>query len=67
MKIFIGSEHHFDDQPLEPYVMLLRQLREMRPHARRVLIRAKKVAEQGPTTNMKKEREETSDMGTSER
>ncbi|XXG61614.1 hypothetical protein AAC387_Pa05g0181 [Persea americana] len=61
LRIFTGSEHPFGDRPLEPYVMPSRQVREMRPRARRALIRAQKKAEQGPTANRKKKREETSD------
>ncbi|KAJ8638965.1 hypothetical protein MRB53_015659 [Persea americana] len=61
LRIFTGSEHPFGDRPLEPYVMPPRQVREMRPRARRALIRAQKKAEQGPTANRKKKREETSD------
>lgn len=61
LRIFTGSEHPFGDRPLEPYVMPPRQVREMRPRARRALIRAQKKAEQGPTANRKKKREETCD------
>jgi large subunit ribosomal protein L13 len=42
LRIFSGSEHPFHDRPLEPFVMPPRQVREMRPHARRALIRAQK-------------------------
>jgi large subunit ribosomal protein L13 len=42
LRIFSGSEHPFHDHPLEPFVMPPRQVREMRPHARRALIRAQK-------------------------
>ena len=30
LRIFTGDEHPFHDQPLEPYVMPPRQVREMR-------------------------------------
>ncbi|XP_022767986.1 uncharacterized protein LOC111312195 isoform X2 [Durio zibethinus] len=46
LRIFAGSEHPFGDRPLEPYVMPPRTVREMRPHARRALIRAQKKAEE---------------------
>lgn len=46
LRIFAGSEHPFGDRPLEPYVMPPRKVREMRPRARRALIRAQKKAEQ---------------------
>nr|GLL49101.1 uncharacterized protein LOC109163898 [Ipomoea trifida] len=46
LRIFAGSEHPFGDRPLEPYVMPPRQVREMRPRARRAMIRAQKKAEQ---------------------
>ena len=46
MRIFAGSEHPFGDRPLEPYVMPPRTVREMRPRARRALIRAQKKAEE---------------------
>lgn len=49
LRIFPGSEHPFVDRPLEPYVMPPRKVREMRPRARRALIRAQKKAEQGST------------------
>ncbi|KAL6840340.1 hypothetical protein ACP4OV_030150 [Aristida adscensionis] len=42
LRIFSGSEHPFHDWPLEPFVMPPRQVREMRPRARRALIRAQK-------------------------
>uniref|UniRef100_A0A0E0N687 Uncharacterized protein n=1 Tax=Oryza rufipogon TaxID=4529 RepID=A0A0E0N687_ORYRU len=42
LRIFSGNEHPFHDRPLEPFVMPPRQVREMRPRARRVLIRAQK-------------------------
>ncbi|KAH1195221.1 50S ribosomal protein L13 [Glycine max] len=46
LRIFPGSEHPFVDRPLEPYVMPPRSVREMRPRARRAMIRAQKKAEQ---------------------
>lgn len=46
MRIFAGSEHPFGDRPLEPYIMPPRNVREMRPRARRAMIRAQKKAEQ---------------------
>lgn len=46
LRIFTGNEHPFGDRPLEPYVMLPRTVREMRPRARRALVRAQKKAEQ---------------------
>lgn len=46
MRIFAGSEHPFGDRPLEPYVMPPRTVREMRPRARRAMVRAQKKAEQ---------------------
>ncbi|KAL2892535.1 50S ribosomal protein L13, partial [Bienertia sinuspersici] len=60
LRIFTSDEHPFGDKPLEPYIMPPRQVREMRPRARRALIRAQKKAEQqGVTTtkNGKKEEE----------
>nr|XP_034594914.1 50S ribosomal protein L13-like isoform X1 [Setaria viridis]TKW18247.1 hypothetical protein SEVIR_5G419600v2 [Setaria viridis] len=42
LRIFSGNEHPFHDRPLEPFVMPPRQVREMRPRARRALIRAQK-------------------------
>ncbi|KAE8682304.1 putative choline kinase 1 [Hibiscus syriacus] len=46
LRIFADSEHPFGDRPIEPYVMPLRKVREMRPRARRALIRAQKKAEE---------------------
>ncbi|CAL5441024.1 unnamed protein product [Camellia sinensis] len=45
LRIFAGNEHPFDDGPIEPYVMPPQQVREMRPRARRAMIRAQKKAE----------------------
>ncbi|XVF39017.1 hypothetical protein PTKIN_Ptkin01aG0001900 [Pterospermum kingtungense] len=46
LRIFADSEHPFGDRALEPYVMPSRKVREMRPRARRALIRAEKKAEE---------------------
>lgn len=46
LRIFAESEHPFGDRALEPYIMPPRQVREMRPRARRAMIRAQKKAEQ---------------------
>ncbi|CAM0911990.1 unnamed protein product [Alopecurus aequalis] len=46
LRIFSGSEHPFHDRPLEPFIMPPRQVREMRPRARRAMIRAQKKLEQ---------------------
>ncbi|XVF57846.1 hypothetical protein PTKIN_Ptkin07bG0015300 [Pterospermum kingtungense] len=54
LRIFAGPEHPFGDRPLEPFVMPPRKVREMRPRARRALIRAqKKVEEQEQSTHYK--------------
>ncbi|XP_057443145.1 uncharacterized protein LOC130734653 [Lotus japonicus] len=45
LRIFPGSEHPFADRPLEQYEMPPRSVREMRPRARRAMIRAQKKAE----------------------
>ncbi|CAL5441006.1 unnamed protein product [Camellia sinensis] len=45
LRIFAGNEHPFGDRPIEPYVMPPRQVREMRPRARRAMIRVQKKAE----------------------
>jgi large subunit ribosomal protein L13 len=45
LRIFNDGEHPFHDKPLEPYVMPPRRVREMRPRARRALIRAQKKTE----------------------
>ncbi|XP_030531037.1 50S ribosomal protein L13 [Rhodamnia argentea] len=66
LRIFAGGEHPFADRPLEPYVMPPRQVREMRPRARRAMIRAQKKAEQqqrGSTDTKKgKKREKTPEV-----
>lgn len=55
LRIFTGDEHPFGDRPLEPYIMPPRQVREMRPRARRAMIRAqKKTEQQGATSTTKK-------------
>ncbi|KAJ6751477.1 hypothetical protein OIU85_001957 [Salix viminalis] len=46
LRIFPDSEHPFGDRPVEAYVMPPRKVREMRPRARRAMIRAQKKAEQ---------------------
>uniref|UniRef100_A0A6M2EYD0 Ribosomal protein L13 n=1 Tax=Populus davidiana TaxID=266767 RepID=A0A6M2EYD0_9ROSI len=46
LRIFPDSEHPFGDRPLEPYAMPPRKVREMRPRARRAMVRAQKKAEQ---------------------
>ncbi|WOL05220.1 hypothetical protein Cni_G13947 [Canna indica] len=56
LRIFAGNEHPFGDRPLEPYMMPPRNVREIRPRARRALIRAQKKAEQGPSTPTKKDK-----------
>lgn len=45
LRIFVDSEHPFDDRTLEPYIMPPRSVREMRPRARRAMIRAQKKVE----------------------
>ncbi|XP_072973488.1 uncharacterized protein [Typha angustifolia] len=57
LRIFPGSEHPFGDRPLEPYLMPPRQVREMRPRARRALIRAQKKLEQGSNTPTKRKKD----------
>uniref|UniRef100_A0A6N2KHF3 Ribosomal protein L13 n=1 Tax=Salix viminalis TaxID=40686 RepID=A0A6N2KHF3_SALVM len=44
LRIFPDSEHPFGDRPVEAYVMPPRKVREMRPRARRAMIRAEKKA-----------------------
>ncbi|KAL3640052.1 hypothetical protein CASFOL_011972 [Castilleja foliolosa] len=52
LRIFADGEHPFGDRYLlEPYVMPERQVREMRPRARRAMIRAQKKAEQQEQDN----------------
>ncbi|XP_061363470.1 uncharacterized protein LOC133307064 [Gastrolobium bilobum] len=64
LRIFPGSEHPFADRPLEPYVMPPRSIREIRPRARRAMIRAQKKAElqqqntDGPKGKKREAREE---------
>ncbi|KAI6671379.1 hypothetical protein NL676_006264 [Syzygium grande] len=66
LRIFAGGEHPFADWPLEPYVMPPRQVREMRPRARRAMIRAQKKAEQqqqeSADTKKGKKREKTPEV-----
>ncbi|XP_077209909.1 ribosomal protein L13 family protein [Tasmannia lanceolata] len=64
LRIFTSSEHPFSDRPLEPYVMPPRQVREMRPRARRALIRAQKKAEQRGTDTSRKKKGEKTEMST---
>ncbi|KAM7465386.1 hypothetical protein LguiB_012948 [Lonicera macranthoides] len=56
LRIFAGGEHPFGDRPVETYVMPPRQVREMRPRARRAMIRAQQKADQQQqgTTNTRK-------------
>ncbi|GFP94064.1 50S ribosomal protein l13, partial [Phtheirospermum japonicum] len=57
LRIFADGEHPFGDRLVEPYVMPARQVREMRPRARRAMIRAQKKAEQqkqGNNSNTRK-------------
>ncbi|GAV64305.1 Ribosomal_L13 domain-containing protein [Cephalotus follicularis] len=58
LRIFAGSEHPFGDRPLDPFEMPPRTVREMRPRARRAMIRAEKKAEQqqGGANNTRKGR-----------
>ncbi|KAG0480689.1 hypothetical protein HPP92_011547 [Vanilla planifolia] len=51
LRIFTGIDHPFGDRPLEPYVMPPRKVRELRPRARRALIRAQKKAEKVSSSN----------------
>lgn len=55
LRIFAGAEHPFGGRPVEPYIMPPRQVREMRPRARRAMIRAqKRVEQQQGAVTMKK-------------
>eukprot|EP00262_Sarcandra_glabra_P021139 TRINITY_DN8755_c0_g1_i1.p1 TRINITY_DN8755_c0_g1~~TRINITY_DN8755_c0_g1_i1.p1 ORF type:complete len:218 (+),score=30.03 TRINITY_DN8755_c0_g1_i1:70-723(+) len=56
LRIFTGPDHPFGDRPIESYVMPPRTVREMRPRARRALIRAQKKAEQAATSTNRKKR-----------
>ncbi|XP_047322639.1 50S ribosomal protein L13 isoform X2 [Impatiens glandulifera] len=70
LRIYAGSDHPFGDLPLEPcgmppilepYEMPPRQVRELRPRARRAMIRAEKKLElqsQGNTDNRKSKKKE---------
>ncbi|KAI3670118.1 hypothetical protein L6452_41762 [Arctium lappa] len=66
LRIFSGNEHPFGDKPLEPYVMPPRQVRELRPRARRAMVRAQKKAEQqeegGNKISKGKKRDEISEQ-----
>jgi large subunit ribosomal protein L13 len=44
LRIFVDDKHPFADKPLQPYVMPPRNVRELRPRARRALERAQKKA-----------------------
>ncbi|CAH2055394.1 unnamed protein product [Thlaspi arvense] len=61
LRIFEGNEHPFGDKPLEPFVMPPRRVREMRPRARRAMIRAQKKADQAENggTEVKKGKKRT--------
>lgn len=68
LRIFAGSEHPFADRPVEDYSMPPRQVREMRPRARRALVRALKKAEQqeqGTSDTRKKRKREDVEPETS--
>ncbi|MQM23610.1 hypothetical protein Taro_056678 [Colocasia esculenta] len=62
LRIFEGSEHPFGDRSLEPHVMPPGNVREMRPRARRALIRAQKKAEQTITGTTKKSSKDKTDI-----
>lgn len=66
LRIFSGNEHPFGDKPLEPYVIPPRQVRELRPRARRAMVRAQKKSEQqqegGNKTSKGKKRDEASQL-----
>ncbi|GAB2267727.1 hypothetical protein Dimus_002710 [Dionaea muscipula] len=68
LRIFAGGEHPFGDRPLETYVMPPRKVREMRPRARRAMIRAQKKAEQQEqgVAMVKKRRRNGEDKATGE-
>lgn len=54
LRIFAGNEQPFGDRSIEPNEMPPRQVRELRPRARRAMIQAQKKAElqeQGSTTS----------------
>ncbi|CAL1358342.1 unnamed protein product [Linum trigynum] len=61
LRIFADGEHPFGDRPIEPYVMPPRTVREMRPRARRAMVRAQKKAEmqaQGGSDTRKNKKKE---------
>ncbi|KAF5457367.1 hypothetical protein F2P56_021472 [Juglans regia] len=66
LRIFAESEHPFGDRPLEPYITPHRRVREMRPRARRAMIRAQKKAElqqqSGNETRKGKRKEVNADL-----
>ncbi|XP_078442736.1 ribosomal protein L13 family protein [Wolffia australiana] len=61
LRIFPGSEHPFGDRPLESYVMPPRNVREMRPRARRAVIRAQKKLEQAAASETSRKEKKKSD------
>ena len=44
LRIFVDDKHPFADKPLQPYIMPPRNVRELRPRARRAAERALKKA-----------------------
>ena len=44
LRIFVDDKHPFADKPLQPYIMPPRNVRELRPRARRASERAQKKA-----------------------
>ncbi|CAN0924667.1 50S ribosomal protein L13 [Linum grandiflorum] len=62
LRIFADGEHPFHDRGVEPYVMPPRTVREMRPRARRAMVRAQKKVElqaQGGSNTRKHRKQET--------
>ncbi|KAG9440176.1 hypothetical protein H6P81_020341 [Aristolochia fimbriata] len=66
LRIFADGEHPFSDRSIVPFEMPPRKVREMRPRARRAMIRAQKKAEQSTVTKAmrKKKKEEASGAST---
>uniref|UniRef100_A0A1D1Y1G3 50S ribosomal protein L13 n=1 Tax=Anthurium amnicola TaxID=1678845 RepID=A0A1D1Y1G3_9ARAE len=62
LRIFAEGEHPFGDRPLEPYIIPPRNVREMRPRARRALIRAQKKADLTTTTTTKKKKDNKAEI-----
>ncbi|KAK9697234.1 hypothetical protein RND81_08G023700 [Saponaria officinalis] len=61
LRIFTSDEHPFGNKPLEHYITPPRQVREMRPRARRAMVRAQKKTElqqQGASTPKQNQKEE---------